>query len=117
MYYTNCTAPCSVEELRSSQPTRGNPAGLAKGARITPPLGVAACPMGGCPANWISSDDRHLAGFDRDFVELVFEKMLRLPVTFRSFGHFAEMVRMHERHALRCAASRCVVLCAWARTR
>ncbi len=104
--YNNCTQPCSVNDLKRSLPTRGNPAGVAKGYTSTPPLGVAACPLGGCPPNWLSSDDRLLAGFDRDFVELVFQKMLRLPVTFRSFGAFAEMVRA--------AAAACACACAWA---
>ena len=78
------------------------PAGLPGGA----------CPAGGCPPNWISSDDPKLVGFDRDFVRapgwasaarlrvlrfplipqiaLIFGKMLNLPYTFRSYGSFPE---------------------------
>jgi hypothetical protein len=110
--YNNCTEqPCSVTELKRGLPTRGNAAGLAKGYSSTPPLGVAACPPGGCPPNWLSSDDRLLGGFDRDFVELVFQKMLRLPVTFRSFGTFAEMVRVRSPASTQQRCVRGPVLC------
>ncbi len=78
-------------DLKHGLPTRNNKAGLARGYSDTPPRGVAACPPGGCPPNWLSSDDALLAGFDRDFVELIFERMLALPVTFRTFGNFPEL--------------------------
>jgi hypothetical protein len=91
MYYTDCTEPCSVTELKHGLPTRNNSAGRARGWRATPPAGVAACPPGGCPPNWLSADDPKLQGFDRDFVQLIFEKMLGLPVTFRSYGSFPEV--------------------------
>jgi hypothetical protein len=97
MYYTPdaCAAEqCEVLELKHGLPTRNNAAGLARGYYTKPvPAGLpgGACPMGGCPPNWISSDDPKLTGFDRDFIDLVFTKMLNLPYTFRSFGSFAEM--------------------------
>ena len=90
IYYSNCTAPCTAEELKHGLPTRNNSAGAARGYSATPPRDVAACPPGGCPPNWLSADDPLLEGFDRDFVELIFEKMLTLPVTFRSYGSFVE---------------------------
>ena len=72
-------------------PTRNNPAGLVRGYTLTPPLGLSACPPGGCPPNWISSDETQLLGFDREVVDLIFNKMLRLPYMFTSFGSFPEM--------------------------
>ena len=97
MYYTPdaCAAEqCEVLELKHGLPTRNNAAGLARGYYTKPvPAGLpgGACPMGGCPPNWISSDDPKLTGFDRDFIDLVFAKMLNLPYTYRSFGSFSEM--------------------------
>ena len=85
MYYnpSDCAAdPCGVAELKHGLPTRNNPAGLARGYYTKPvPAGLpgGACPVGGCPPNWISSDDPRLAGFDRDFIDLVFAKMRACP--------------------------------------
>ena len=97
MYYTpqECAKePCSVDELESALPTHNNAAGLARGYYTEPvPAGLpgGACPSGGCPPNWISSDDPMLAGFDRDFIDLVFAKMLNLPFMFVTFGGWMDM--------------------------
>jgi ABC-type amino acid transport substrate-binding protein len=83
-----------VAELKQALPIRNNEAGLERGYYTKPvPAGFpgGACPSGGCPPNWISSDDPKLVGFDRDFIELVFTKMLNLPYMFSSFGGFTDM--------------------------
>ncbi len=96
VYYTpeKCAEePCSVSELNQALPTHNNAAGLARGYYTIPvPAGLpgGACPSGGCPPNWISSDDPKLVGFDRDFIDLVFSKMLNLPYMFVSFGGFVD---------------------------
>jgi hypothetical protein len=85
MYYqpNECASePCDVSELKHGLPTRNNPAGLARGYYTKPvpaDLPGGACPIGGCPPNWISSDDTKLLGFDRDFIDLVFAKMRACP--------------------------------------
>lgn len=64
---------CEVPELKRALPTRNNPAGLERGYYTKPvpaDLPGGACPAGGCPPNWISSDDPKLVGFDRDFIDL-----------------------------------------------
>ena len=67
--------PCPVHDLKHGLPTRNNPAGLARGYYTKPPADFPGpCPAGGCPPNWISSDDDNLVGFDRDFIDLVFAK-------------------------------------------
>ena len=84
---------CSVGELKQALPTHNNAAGLARGYYAKPvPAGLpaGACPSGGCPPNWISSDDPSLVGFDRDFIDLIFSKMLNLPYLFVSFGGFKD---------------------------
>ena len=66
--------PCTIDELRHSLPTRNNPSGLARGNYTSPvPAGLpgGVCPPGGCPPNWISSDDPKLKGFDREMIDLI----------------------------------------------
>ena len=88
----NCTNnPCSASELGHGVPTRNNPAGMARGYTATPPLGLSACPVGGCPPNWLGADEARLLGYDREFIDLVFGSMLSLPYMFTSFGTYAEM--------------------------
>jgi ABC-type amino acid transport substrate-binding protein len=77
MFYDDqdaCPPPCDYNVLKGAMPTVGNAAGLAldSGNKITP-------------------ESASLTGFDRDFVELVFTRMLGLPVTYNTFGSFTAM--------------------------
>ena len=74
-----CPDPCPYQKLKAALPTIGNAAGLALKAAGNP------------TPNLISSGGKALAGFDHDVIELVFTKMLSLPVTFVAISSFANL--------------------------
>ena len=82
MFYNNineCPDPCPYPQLKGGMPRIGNAAGLALEAAGNP------------TPNLISADNKYLHGFDRDVIELVFVKMLSLPVTFVAVSSFANL--------------------------
>jgi ABC-type amino acid transport substrate-binding protein len=81
MFYDNqneCPSPCDYGILKGAMPTVGNDVGVA----LSPDVSLR---------NKLAADDKSLTGFDRDFVDLIFTRMLGLPVQFHTFGSFTQM--------------------------
>ena len=53
--------------------------------------GTALEAAGNAAPNLIAPDSKYLQGFDRDVIELVFVKMLSLPVIFVAISSFANL--------------------------
>jgi ABC-type amino acid transport substrate-binding protein len=81
MFYDDqkgCPSPCDYDVLKGAMPTVGNAVGIALTSDVD-------------ARNKLAGDDTTLTGFDRDFVDLIFTRMLGLPVQYHSFGSFAQM--------------------------
>ena len=74
-----CPDPCPYPTLKHALPTVGNAAGLALKAAGNP------------TPNRIPANSKALTGFDHDVIQLVFTKMLSLPVTYVAISSFANL--------------------------
>lgn len=102
MYEDACVGPCDFAALgvpsvnnsvvcspsaRSLASPTSRLTALSLQVNLNPQNNASGVPQ----KNWFSQSDAQLTGFDRDFIDLVFARMLNLPYQFHAFASITEM--------------------------